>query len=329
MIKHHTSSAHARIAFLDRDSLPERIQLHTLSQKHQWENYNATSTVTETIERSMNANVLVTNKVLINDEVLAACPTVGHIAVAATGYNVVDIDACKARGISVSNIPSYASTTVAEHAISCMLVLRRELLQYRQQVIQQQWQRSPTFCLFDKPINDLNGSTIGIIGFGELGQATAKLAHALGMTVLYSSRREYQSEFARHVSLDTLLRDADVVSLHCSLNEQTHHLIGEAELRSMKPNALLINTARGGIADEVAVVNALNNRDIGGIAFDVLSTEPPQDNHPLMSVADRSNVIITPHTAWASEQAMQRLADILVDNVDAYLQGAPRNLVSQ
>lgn len=316
-----------KIVFLDRVGLPERFSVRAPELDHQWDNYDS-SLPEQVIERSVGADVLITNKVKITRETLLACPSVKHIAVAATGFNIIDIDACRELGVSVSNIPSYAATTVAEHVIASALCLRRQLLSYRQSVIDGQWQRSSSFCLFGEPINDLKNSIFAVIGFGELGRAAASMAAALGMRVIFSSRGKHQCEFAKQVSFEEAITTADIISVHCSLNAETLNLIAAPQLRKMQPHAILINTARGGIVNEADVVQAINDKLIGGISFDVLVEEPPSDYSPLLSIANFENVIITPHSAWASEQAMQRLADILADNVEAFLLGSPQNLVS-
>ncbi|MFQ3244950.1 MAG: glycerate dehydrogenase [Arenicella sp.] len=316
-----------KIVFLDRVGLPERFSVRAPELNHQWDNYDSTLPE-QVIERSVGADVLITNKVKITRETLLACPSVKHIAVAATGFNIIDIDACRELGVSVSNIPSYAATTVAEHVIASALCLRRQLLSYRQSVIDGQWQRSSSFCLFGEPINDLKNSSFAVIGFGELGRAAASMAAALGMRVIFSSRGKHQCEIAEQVSFEEAITTADIISVHCSLNADTLNLIAAPQLRKMQPHAILINTARGGIVNEADVVQAINDKLIGGISFDVLIEEPPSDYSPLLSIANFENVIITPHSAWASEQAMQRLADILADNVEAFLLGSPQNLVS-
>ena len=322
-----TSSSVKRIVYLDRAGLPARFKVRGPSVTHEWVDYPST-TPEQVVERGYGADILVTNKVKITEPILLACPTVKHIAVSATGFNIVDTQACAKLGVSVSNIPSYAATTVAEHVITSALCLRRELLSYRQSVINNEWQASASFCLFGKPLNDLNTSVFGVVGLGELGSATAKKAAALGMRVIYSSRNQKPCDYAEWVSFDELISSADIISLHCSLTTETENLIDTPELQKMMPHAILINTARGGIANEAAVVNAIENNLIGGISFDVMVDEPPTNNSPLLSIANRNNVIITPHSAWASEQAMQSLVDILGDNVDAFLLGSPQNIVT-
>lgn len=315
-----------KIVFLDRNSLAKTARIRQLNTTTEWY-YYPRSEADEIIDRCKGAEILVVSKTNIDERILQACPSIKHIAVAATGFNVIDIQACKKHGVSVSNVPSYAGTSVAEHVIGYALNLRRQMIQYRQQVIDGAWQLSEGFCLFDKPVNDLAGSTMGIIGFGELGQTTAKLAHAMGMNVIFSARTTQSSNFATQTSFDELIRQSDIISLHCSLNESTENLIDAAALKKMQSHAILINTARGGIVDEVALVNAIIDGDLGGAGIDVLAQEPPQNNSPLLAIADRSNVIITPHSAWLSEQAMRTLTDTLADNIEGYLNAKPINLV--
>jgi len=316
-----------RIAYLDRDSLPARIQIPPPSHPHEWVNYPQTEKE-KIIKRCAGAHVIATNKVPIDRSVLIACPSVKHIAVTATGYNIIDLNACRELGVSVSNIPSYAANTVAEHVIMCAMALKRELVQYRQQVVDGKWQQSPVFCLFDKPISNLRDTTFGILGFGEIGRATAKLAQAMGMKVIFSSRKRHRCGFAKQVSLQELLQSSDIFSVHCSLNTDTHNLISAREIEKMQAHAILINTARGGVVNEVDCTKAIKEGKLGGIAFDVLENEPPQPDSPLLSIANHSNVIVTPHIGWASEQAMKDLANSLSKNIDAFLSGKPQNIIS-
>lgn len=320
-----------QIVFLDRSALSGTAKLRSSSHRLEWTEHTQ-STPENVIEHCADAEILVLSKVPIGEAVLAACPRIKHIAVAATGYNVVDLQACAKHGVSVSNIPNYAARTVAEHVITVALVLRRELIQYRQKVIEGAWQNSVGFCLFDKPLNDIENATLGIVGLGEIGQKTALMAHALGMQVVFSARKESDSKLtragiARQVPFTELLSNSDIISLHCDLNESTQNLIGRAELAQMQKHAILINTARGGIVDEAALVEAVETEQIGAIAFDVLLQEPPEDNSPLLQIAERSNVIITPHMSWTSLQSMQALTNILMDNIEGYLNGTPQNLV--
>ncbi len=316
-----------RIVYLDRDGLPPHIKVPAPNSHHEWRNY-PTSTQEQAIERSQHADILVINKAPITAQLLDACPSVKHVVVSATGYNVVDIAACQERSVSVSNIPSYAATTVSEHVIACAMTLHRELFRHVQSVNQGKWQTSPTFCLFGKPFKNLEGATMGLIGLGEIGEATARKAHALGMNVVFCKRQTTTHPFAKQVELVELLQCSDIVSLHCDLNSSTANLIGEEELALMPEHAILINTARGGIVDEVALCNAIKKQRLAGIAFDVLSEEPPRDDSPLLSISNLPNVLITPHIAWASEQAMQYLANTVSRNIDAFINGSPINIVS-
>jgi glycerate dehydrogenase len=316
-----------KIVFLDRATLATTTHLRTPTGSHDWSCFDTSSTKS-VIERCSGATVVATNKVSITEAILAACPSIQHIAVAATGFNCVDLQACTKHGVSVSNVPSYAGTTVPEHVMALTLALRRELIQYRAQVISGKWQTSETFCVFDKPIRDVRNATFGVIGFGDLGEATGRLAHALGMHVIYSSPSDKHSDFAKRVELSALLSRSDVISLHCSLSSSTHDLIGQREIEKMQPHCILINTARGGVANEAAVARAIQDKKIGGIGFDVLEQEPPTQGSPLLDVAHLNNVIITPHTAWASQDALQRVADVLIDNIDAFIQQRPQNLVN-
>ncbi len=317
-----------KITFLDRGSFHDNVVINSPIFDHEWINFINTS-APEIINHCANSEVIVTNKVPIQRETLEACPDIQHIAVTATGYNIIDLDACKDHGVTVSNIPSYATTTVPEHVLNVSLSLCRRLNRYRDIVVQGQWQQSSRFCLFDKPLYDLKGKTFGVVGFGSLGAATGKLMHAIGMDVIYTARSDKQSDFARQVSLEELLSTADVVSLHCALTEETENLIDQPQLQMMKNSAFLINTARGGIANEQAVVDAIESEEIAGASFDVLVQEPPTtDSSPLLSIAHYDNFILTPHSAWSSQEAMQALSDTVISNIEAFQAGEAQNLVT-
>lgn len=312
-----------RIVFLDRASLKARVRTTPCAASYQ--EFEKTS-ADQVVERLREATVAITNKVPLPAEIVRQLPQLKMIAVAATGYDVVDISACRELGIRVANIRNYAVHTVPEHTFALILALRRNLLAYRQDLIAGVWQRSPQFCFFDHPIGDLYGSTLGILGEGVLGQGTARLAEAFGMTVLFADHAPPKRDDTTFTPLDEVLERADVLSLHCPLTDDTRHIIGERELRRMKPSALLINTARGGLVDEAALLRALTEGWIGGAGFDVLTTEPPVNGHPLLDV-QRPNFILTPHVAWASDGAMQFLADQLIDNIEAWHKGTPQHLV--
>lgn len=311
------------VVFLDRASLKAQVRQPTCAS--QYVEHEQTG-ANEVLERLRDATVAITNKVPLKGDVLRQLPRLKMIAVAATGYDVVDTVTCQELGIRVANIRNYAVHTVPEHAFALILALRRNLLAYRQDVENGVWQRSSQFCFFDHPIGDLFGSTLGIIGEGVLGQGTARIAAAFGMTVLFADHPPPKREDVIYTPLDEVLGRADVLTLHCPLTPDTRHLIGARELQRMKSNALLINTARGGLVDEAALIQALDEGWIAGAGFDVLTSEPPVNGHPLLDVR-RPNFILTPHVAWASDGAMQFLADQLIDNIDAWQRGSPQNLV--
>jgi len=279
----------------------------------------------EIAERIAGAQVVVCNKVPLRTDALRAAKGLQLICVTATGINNIDLETARQCGITVCNVRGYATPSVVQHVFTLTLALTTRLLDYNNAVRNGQWQNSNQFCLLDYPIAELAGKTLGIIGYGELGQAVAKVGVAFGMRILVAQSLTGHSESTR-VALDTLLQQSDIVSLHCPLTEQTRGLIGERELACMKPNALLINTARGGIVDELALVNALRGGVIGGAGFDVLSVEPPPPGHPLLA-GDIPNLIVTPHTAWASRESRQRLLNEVSENVRAFFSGTPRNVV--
>ena len=316
-----------RIVQLDGDSLIANIRRPRFS--HEWIVFSETQPAL-VAERMSGAVVAITNKVPISAEVVAALPELRMIAISATGTNNVDLAACKARGIVVSNVRGYAERTVPEHVMAMLLALSRNLVAWRETLIAGGWQRSSQFCLFNHPIRDLHGATLGLIGSGTLGNGVARLAEAFGMRVLRAERKGAASVRAGYTAFDEVLAEADAISLHCPLTPETKGLIGEAELHAMKSSALLINTARGGIVDEAALVRALREGWIGGAGFDVLTAEPPADDHPLVhpDLLALPNFLLTPHVAWSSRPAMQTLADQLIDNIEAFAAGTPRNRVA-
>jgi glycerate dehydrogenase len=317
-------SMRQQIVFLDRDSL--KAELRRPGFEHGWTDYPATSGA-QVVGRLRDATVAVTNKVALRAETLARLPQLKLIAIAATGYDVVDLDYCKANRIAVANIRNYATHTVPEHTFALILALRRNLLAYRQDVQDGRWQRASQFCFFDHPIRDLAGSSMGIIGEGALGQASAALARAFGMKVVFADHAARTTPQTGFVALETLLKEADVVSLHAPLTPDTRNLIGMPQLRMMKRSALLINTSRGGLVDEQALATALQEGLIGGAGFDVLTREPPTEGNPLLALR-MPNFILTPHVAWASDGAMQFLADQLIENIEAFAGGQPQHLLT-
>ncbi|GAA4499728.1 D-2-hydroxyacid dehydrogenase [Pseudaeromonas paramecii] len=311
-----------RIVFLDRQSLPSHIRLRRPTFPHDWQDYPRTPP-DEVVARLQGAQLAITNKVRLGAEQLAQLPDLRLIAVAATGTDHIDLTACRDRGIAVCNIQQYAVHSVAEHTLGLMLALARNLVPYQQDLLAGAWQASPQFCyLGHHPIHDLAGKTLGIIGGGSLGQAVAKLARAIGMQVLLAGRKGQAAGEGR-TAFDEVLRQADVLSLHCPLTNETRGLIGATELGQMKDTAWLINTARGGIVDESALLEALNNGRLAGAACDVASQEPPPADSPLMQALRGGKLLLTPHVAWASDEAMQTLADQLIDNLEAFMAGEP------
>jgi glycerate dehydrogenase len=313
-----------RIVFLDRDSL--QASLRPPAFAHAWEDYAGTIE-DDVVARLAGAAVAVTNKVPLRAAALARLPDLKMVAIAATGTDNVDLEACRARGIVVSNIRDYSLVSVPEHCFTLLMALRRNLRAYMQDVEAGRWEQSTRFCLLDHPIADLAGSRLGVVGYGALGRKVAQLGRAFGMDIAATSRSRITDADVVQVELDELLATSNVVSLHLPLTPQTRHLIGARELGLMKPTALLINTARGGLVDEAALAEALISGRIGGAGFDVLSKEPPQSDNPLLRLR-LPNFILTPHVAWASAGAMQTLADMLVDNIDAWAAGQPRNVVT-
>ena len=313
-----------RIVFLDRSTL--KAQVRRPAFEHTWAEYPVTA-VGELPQRLAGATIAITNKVPLREETLRRLPDLRMIAVAATGYDVIDVAYCKAHGVAVANIRNYAVHTVPEHVFAMITALRRSLLAYRRDVENGRWQQVDQFCFFDHPIRDLHGSTLGIVGEGVLGQGTAHIARAFGMQVLFADHAPPKAPGVVFTPLERVLAESDVISLHVPLTAETHHMIGAAELRRMKRTAILINTARGGLVDEQALAQALKEGVIAGAGFDVLSQEPPKEGNPLLELRI-PNFILTPHVAWASDGAMQFLADQLIDNIEAYVGGRPQNLVT-
>jgi glycerate dehydrogenase len=313
-----------RVVFLDRASLKAKVRKPKCAAEYV--EHDKTS-VDEIIARLAGATVAIVNKVPMRAETLAQLPDLKMIAVAATGYDVVDVPYCKEHGIAVANIRNYAVHTVPEHAFAMILALRRNILAYRQDVENGVWNKSEQFCFFTHDIGDLYGATLGIIGEGAIGQSTAAIGRAFGMRVLFADHAPPKMQGVTFTPHETVLAESDVISLHCPLIPATRNLIGITAFRKMKRNALLINTARGGLVDEAALIQALDEGLIAGAGFDVLTVEPPRNGHPLLDLR-RNNFILTPHVAWASDGAMQFLADQLIDNIDLWAAGKPQHLVT-
>lgn len=284
------------------------------------------SSAAQVAERLQGARVAISNKVPLGAETFAACPDLELVLIAATGTNNVDLAAARAHGITVCNCQGYGTPSVAQHCLMLLLALATSLPDYQAAIRAGRWQQAQQFCLLDFPIVELEGKTLGLLGHGELGRAVGRLAEAFGMRVLLGQLPGRPARSDR-LPLDELLPQVDALSLHCPLNEHTRNLIGARELGLMKPGAFLINTARGGLVDEQALADALRAGHLGGAATDVLSVEPPRDGNPLLA-PDIPRLIVTPHSAWGSREARQRIVDQLAENALAYFAGAPRRVVN-
>lgn len=312
-----------RIVFLERNTF--RVEFRRPGFEHEWIDYGETASA-QVVERLRDATIAICNKLPLRELQLSRLPKLKLIAVAATGVDNIDLDYCKQRGIAVCNARHYARNSLPEHVLLLMLALRRNLTAYLDDVRAEKWQQAGQFCLLDHPIHDLHGATLGIIGYGFLGRAVGDLARALGMKLLIAERKGAQTIRSERVAFDQVLKGSDVITLHCPLTDETRNLIDREELQMMRRDALLINTARGGLVNETALVQALLDSLIGGAAFDVLGEEPPRHGNPLLE-ARLPNLIVTPHIAWASREAMQTLVDQLVDSLEAFVRGEMLNRV--
>ena len=315
-----------KVVFLDRETLPDEIRVRPLTFPHALQSF-ARSHPDEIPGRITDADIVVVNKARLTADAIAAAPRLKLIAVAATGTDVVDIAACRERGITVANIRNYAVNTVPEHTFALILALRRSIVAYRDSVARGRWQESGQFCFFDHPIRDLAGSTLGIIGDGVLGRAVAEIGKAFGMRVFFSDYKGTTGMGPLYTPFAEVIAESDVITLHAPLTQSTRNLIGADEFAAMKRQPILVNTARGGLVDEQALYDALRSGQIAGAGFDVLTVEPPPRDHLMLGLLDMPNFILTPHVAWASREAIQGLADQLIDNIEAYVRGDPRNVI--
>lgn len=307
------------IVFLDQSTLDQGdLDMQPLTELGASYRSYALTQPEQRIKHMQGHEVVVTNKVLIDAQVMDACPQLKLILLSATGTNNVDLSAARERGIAVCNCQGYGTPAVAQHTLMFMLVLITRFESYRKAVQDGAWQRSTQFCLLDYPIGELSGRTLGILGYGELGQAVGRLAEAFGMRVVVGALPG--RERGDRPELESLLEQVDVLSLHCPLTDQTRNLIGPNELARMRKGSLLINAGRGGLVDEQALADSLRAGHLGGAACDVLTTEPPREGNPLLA-ADIPNLLITPHSAWGSQEARQRIVVQLADNLQAFAQG--------
>ncbi|SHO64115.1 glycerate dehydrogenase [Pseudoxanthobacter soli DSM 19599] len=322
-----TAARPLRVVMLDRETISPETVLRPQAFPHELVVYQRTAR-DEVAARIADADIVVTNKVPVRADALEGAARLKLIAVAATGTDVIDLAACTARGITVSNIRGYAVHTVPEHTFALIFALRRSITAYLEAVRRGRWQEAGQFCFFDYPIRDLAGSTLGIIGDGSLGRSVARVGEALGMKVLFAAHKGRTGMGSLYTPFEDLLRTSDIITLHAPLRPATRNMIGAAEFALMERRPLLINTGRGGLVDEVALGEALRSGQIGGAGFDVATAEPPPADHPLMGLLDLPNFILTPHVAWASREAIQSLADQLVDIIDAFQRGEKRNVVN-
>ncbi|HEY2415405.1 MAG TPA: D-2-hydroxyacid dehydrogenase [Pirellulaceae bacterium] len=277
-------------------------------------------------ERVREADIVLTNKVPLRRELLAERSRLKYIGVTATGYNIIDVDAARDRGIVVTNVPTYGTMSVAQMVLAHLLNLTQRVGDHAEAVREGRWASSADWCFWDFPLVELQAKTMGIVGYGRIGRATAQLARAFGMNVIAHNRSAIDAAGeVRQVDLDSLFRESDIVSLHCPLTPETAKLVNRARLALMQPTAFLINTSRGGLVDENALSDALNRGQIAGAGLDVMDAEPPAAGNPLFAA---KNCYITPHIAWATLESRQRLLDLAVENVAAFLAGQARNVVS-
>lgn len=313
----------SHIVFLDSATLPVPVPRPRSSDR--WTERLSTREH-ELIDALADADIAITNKVPLRSDTLRQLPKLKYICVAASGYDTVDVAYCREHDIQVSNVPAYAASSVAEHVIGCIFMLRRQSLSYNQ-LAASAWTSSPVFCVHGAPIHDIRGETLGLIGLGAIGKEVMRIATALGMRVLVSERKGNTAARPGYTLFDTVIANSDVVSLHCPLSDDTKGLIGERELSMMRPTAVLINTARGALVDERALEAALFRQSIAGAALDVLQLEPPHEQHRFVT-GQPDNLLLTPHVAWASSSAVETLARAVSANVQSFLERRTLNRVA-
>ncbi len=317
-----------KIVCLDKDTYAPDLDLARPGVAHEWVEYGATAPG-EIVERLAGASVCITNKVPMREETLAQLPDLKMISVSATGYDVIDIPACQKRGIVVSNVRGYATHTVPEHTFALILALRRGIAGYRQDVIDGQWEKSGQFCFHTHMIRDLNGSTLGLIGEGHIGQSVARIAeNGFGMRAVFAAHKGVDGLGPLYTPFEQVLEESDIISLHCPLTPQTRNVLSAPEFARMARKPLIINTSRGGLVNEADLVGALDDGQIAGFGFDVLTVEPPAPDNPLLSVLDRPNVIVTPHVAWASREAQTECWRQTIEAIDNFAAGTPSNVLT-
>ena len=308
------------IVFLDSTGIPASHRIPSFSFPHQLTEYAHTA-AEQVLERAKDADIIITSKVILNYEILSQLPKLKLIAVTATGTNNIDLVAAKALGITVKNVTGYSSVTVPEHVIGMIYALKHRLIDYhRDQLLTERWATCGQFCYVDYPISDVQGSTLGIIGRGCIGNEVARLAQAVGMRVLFAEHQHATTIREGYTAFDEVLEQADVISLHCPLTPQTEQLINAKTLALMKPNACLINTGRGGLINEADLLQALQSGKLAGAALDVLVKEPPASNDALwLAAKTQPNLLITPHVAWASDSALTTLVNKVAQNIEDFV----------
>lgn len=311
-----------KAVFLDRGSFPESAVLALPEAVTETATYHNTA-AEDVLERILNADIVMTNKVVLTRSVLAQARHLKLVQVMATGTNNVDIEACNEFGIAVQNVSGYSTVSVPEHTFSLILALRRNLFQYHEAVRAERWANSEFFCFMDYPIRDLHNASLCLIGGGTLGRRVAQIAEAFGMRVVFAEHKHADTLREGYVPFEQAITQADIISLHCPLTDQTRHMIDESEFAKMKSSALLINTGRGGLVNEAALVTALQDHQIAGAGFDVVTEEPMPASHPLQALTALPNFILTPHIAWASESAMNRLLAMASDNIRQFIESSP------
>lgn len=308
------------IVFLDSTGIPASHRIPSFSFPHQLTEYAHTA-AEQVLERAEDADIIITSKVILNHEILSQLPKLKLIAVTATGTNNIDLVAAKALGITVKNVTGYSSVTVPEHVIGMIYALKHRLIDYhRDQLLTERWATCGQFCYVDYPISDVQGSTLGIIGRGCIGNEVARLAQAVGMRVLFAEHQHATTIREGYTAFDEVLKQADVISLHCPLTPQTEQLINAKTLALMKPNACLINTGRGGLINEADLLQALQSGKLAGAALDVLVKEPPASDDALwLAAKTQPNLLITPHVAWASDSALTTLVNKVAQNIEEFV----------
>ncbi len=324
------NSKKVHIVFLDKGTFPKHLVFPRPATPHTWEDFHNTEEH-EIIPRLQKATIVMLNKVALSGKILANLPKLKLIVLAATGSNNIDLAACRKQGIVVSNAVNYGTASVSEHVFLLLLALRRNLLPYTQNVQNGQWSKSTFFALMEHPVQELENTTLTVLGKGVLGEAVGRLARAFSMKVLYAERKNATKIRPGYTAFKEALRSCDALSIHCPLTPQTYNMITKLELNTMKPNALIINTARGGIVNEEDLAAMLSQHKIAGAAFDVLSSEPPNPNNPLLSLLSNNhniNLLLTPHMAWIGDRSLANLLKQVNQNIENFVSGKPSRVVS-